>query len=52
MKFEEYRNWVDKEITERKLGTDPVTDDMLFLQRYTELTNIIVGVARDVFGVT
>ena len=52
MKFEEYRNRVDKEITERKLGTDPVTDDTLFLQRYTELTNIIVGVARDVFGVT
>lgn len=52
IKFEEYRNRVDKEITDRKLGSDPITDDTLFLQRYTELTNVIVGTAKEVFGTT
>ena len=43
---------MDKEITERNLGTDQITNDMLFIQRYTELTNILVGTTRDVFGMT
>lgn len=51
-KFEEYRSRVDKEIMERDMGTDPITNDTLFVQRYTELTEIIVGTARDVFGMT
>jgi hypothetical protein len=52
VKFEEYRSRVDKEIAEKNIGNNPITDDRSFIQRYTELTNIIVDTAREIFGTT
>lgn len=51
-KFETYKHRVDERIMERGLAQQPVTSDMSFLQRYDELTDIIVETAKEVFSVT
>jgi hypothetical protein len=52
IKFDTYKEKVDDKIRIRGLTSRPVTCDVSFLQRYDELTDIIVETAKDVFGIT
>jgi len=51
-KFEDYRKEVDKQVKELNLHEDTLTGEESFMRRYDALTRIIVGAAKQIFGVS